>query len=247
MKRSCNPILYIILQLRVLIFLLLTLLFYIPVGVAGLLSPDRSAAHRLAAVWGWLSLRIFGVKVLRQKPQALPESPVLLLCNHLSYLDIPLLLGTVPLHFKFIADRGLFRIPLLGGFLRFCGYIPVSRSGLREVVAALDKAARQIQAGAGVLIFPEGAINRSGDCSTLFKVEFGFNKIAAKSGAPLFPVVIKGVDLWQQNLIGLSNRVGVDLTVPLITTEQLLKNNKKEITQLLKQLYSERISRMQPL
>ena len=45
--------------------------------------------------------------------------------NHLSYTDTPVMLGSLPVNFRFLAKSGLFQIPLMGTHLKTAGHIPV--------------------------------------------------------------------------------------------------------------------------
>ena len=118
-----------------------------------------------------------------------PTGGVLVLANHLSYVDFVVLQLACPRALRFV---GYSELPKSNWFYRWAyrisGTIPVSSSSpldaTRRVVAAL-------QAGESVCVFPEGAISRTGQ---LMKLERGFEVMAARAGAPVVPVAHDG--LW---------------------------------------------------
>jgi len=115
------------------------------------------------------------------------EGPVLIAANHLSLLDPPLVAGGVPRQVHFMAKAELFRIPLLGGFIRRLNAHPVERDGADT--GALRSALSLLRAGHVLLIFPEGTRGRDG---TLGSGKAGAGMLAARGEAPVVPVYIRG-------------------------------------------------------
>ncbi len=94
-----------------------------------------------------------------------PTGPVLIVSNHSSFLDPPLVGGSTPRPVSFMAKAELFRIPLFGGLIRRLNARPVRREG-GDPSALPEGELRQGKAGAGML--------------------------AVLSGAPVVPVYING-------------------------------------------------------
>jgi 1-acyl-sn-glycerol-3-phosphate acyltransferase len=119
-----------------------------------------------------------------------PESGgLLLIANHTSYADPPIVGAACPRPVNFMAKAELFQIPLLAGFIRRTHAFPVQRgSGDR---AALRRAVRLLRDGKVVLIFPEGA--RSSD-GRLKGLEIGAAFIALSGQAQVVPIAIVGAD-----------------------------------------------------
>src|ERR1700761_1742760 len=105
-----------------------------------------------SAIWcgfhlAW-SYRSVGFRYVPQR------GPVLVVCNHQSFID-PLLVGlAVRRRFTYLARKTLFRSPVFGGYLRSVRCIPVDQEGVAKegLKAVLEK----LKQGNAVLVFPEG-------------------------------------------------------------------------------------------
>jgi 1-acyl-sn-glycerol-3-phosphate acyltransferase len=115
------------------------------------------------------------------------RGPVLLVANHSSFLDPPLVGGVSPRHLSFMAKAELFRVPLFGGLIRRLNARPVRREGADA--GALRTALRILQEGGVLLMFPEGTRGPEG---TLREPKPGAAMLAVMSGAPVVPVLIEG-------------------------------------------------------
>jgi 1-acyl-sn-glycerol-3-phosphate acyltransferase len=113
--------------------------------------------------------------------------PVLLVSNHSSLLDPPLIGGTCPRPLTFLAKAELFRIPLFGRFIAALHARPVRREGTDA--RALKDALRVLEEGRALLVFPEGTRGPEG---VLREAKPGAGMLAALSGAPVVPVHISG-------------------------------------------------------
>jgi 1-acyl-sn-glycerol-3-phosphate acyltransferase len=115
------------------------------------------------------------------------EGPVLLVANHSSLLDPPLVGGASPRRLSFLAKAELFRIPLFGGLIRRLGARPLRREGADS--AALRAALRVLKDGGALLVFPEGTRGEEG---LLRPAKPGAGMLAVLGGAPVVPVYISG-------------------------------------------------------
>jgi 1-acyl-sn-glycerol-3-phosphate acyltransferase len=112
--------------------------------------------------------------------------PLIVACNHISYLD-PVALGVgLPRMLTYLAKKQLFDIPLLGAIIRACGAYPLDRDA--GGVAAVRVALRVLKEGRCVGIFPEGTRNRTGTAPEKGGAAF----LAALSGAPVVPAAVSG-------------------------------------------------------
>ena len=113
--------------------------------------------------------------------------PALLVSNHLSTLDPPLVGCMLPRHLSFLAKAELFRIPLFGALIRRLNARPVRREGADA--GALRTALRVLQDGGALLVFPEGTRGEEG---VLREAKAGAGMLAVLSGAAVVPVYVSG-------------------------------------------------------
>jgi 1-acyl-sn-glycerol-3-phosphate acyltransferase len=113
--------------------------------------------------------------------------PVLLVANHSSFLDPPLVGGVAPRPLSFMAKEELFRVPLLGALIRRLNARPVRRYGADA--GALRTALRVLQEGGVLLMFPEGTRGPEG---RLREPKPGAAMLAVLSGAAVVPVFVRG-------------------------------------------------------
>ncbi len=116
------------------------------------------------------------------------QGGVILLGNHISWLDWAMLQIVSPRPIRFLMENSIYQKPLLKWFLDLFGVIPISAERSRK---ALEEAKCRLQAGDLVCLFPEGAISRDG---CLGRFRRGFEVIVAGSGAVVVPFRIDG--LW---------------------------------------------------
>ncbi|MCS6952914.1 MAG: lysophospholipid acyltransferase family protein [Bryobacterales bacterium] len=153
---------------------------------------DRSgrAAHRVARLWSRVLLAVAGVKAeVEGLERIAPNGSYVIASNHLSLMDTPLVLAHLPLQFRFLAKKSLFRIPFIGTHLRRAGHVSIPREDARGSLKAMAEAARLLrERGISMLVFPEGT--RSTGELGAFKE--GAAYLAIQAGVPLVPVAIAG-------------------------------------------------------
>lgn len=124
--------------------------------VAGLRAdaPTRRRSNRQRAMRGWCEsvCRALAVRVeVRGDP---PREPCFLVCNHLGYLDIPVLgsqVGTVFVSKSEVADW-----PVIGRLATLAGTIYVERARKRKLPEVNAQIRAALERGDGVVVFPEG-------------------------------------------------------------------------------------------
>jgi cytidylate kinase len=112
---------------------------------------------------------------------------VLLVANHSSVLDPPLIGSATGRQLSFLAKAELFDLPLFGGLIRRLNARPVRREGADP--SALRTAMRVLEDGGALLIFPEGT---RGDEGIIRSAKTGAGMLAVLSGAAVVPVYIQG-------------------------------------------------------
>lgn len=113
---------------------------------------------------------------------------VLLLGNHISWIDWAIVQMATPRHVHFVMIRNIYERWYLKWFLDFFEVIPISGGASRS---ALEKTREYLDQGRVVCLFPEGSISRSGH---LGEFQRGYEKAAAGANAVIIPFYIHG--LW---------------------------------------------------
>ncbi len=139
--------------------------------------------YHLARLTGRL---LFRFRVIHRE-RMIQSGPVILAMNHQSYLDPPLAGNTCDRAIYFLARRTLLNLPLLGWLLPKLNVIPVNQEGVDR--SAIKAMIRVLQAGNGVLVFPEGSRTLDGN---LQPAEPGLGLVIAKTLAPVVPLRIFG-------------------------------------------------------
>jgi 1-acyl-sn-glycerol-3-phosphate acyltransferase len=118
-----------------------------------------------------------------------PETSYVFLSSHQSYMDIPAMLGYLPVQLRIAAKKSLFKIPFMGWHLSRAGHIPIDRSSTENAIASMQRAATYLRDGICVFIFPEGTRSRDG---VLHSFKKGGFKLAIQAQVPIVPVTILG-------------------------------------------------------
>ncbi len=121
------------------------------------------------------------------------EGAVLLVCNHVSFMDPLLLMANLRRPARFVMDDKIFNIPLLRFVFRTAKAIPLA--GHQDDPAQLQKSYDAIDDalanGEMVCLFPEGAPTGDGQIATF---RTGVEKILARRPVPVVPIALRG--LW---------------------------------------------------
>ena len=155
-----------------------------------LLFPRWSHQRREATVqvWAQRMLRILGIP-LQVQGTAPAIGPVLLVANHLSWLDILVLHAAR--HCRFVAKADVRHWPLIGTLATGGGTLYIERERRRDAMRVVHRMAEGLRAGQIVAVFPEGT---TGDGRTLLPFHANLVQAALSAGAPVQPVALRFVD-----------------------------------------------------
>ena len=167
-----------------------TIFFGFATGICGLFLPRGRVFFRMGRGWGRSILWSGGIRFSSRFEEDLTDvGRCILMPNHQSVYDIPLLLATLPGETRFLAKESLFRIPVFGWALRTGGFIPVRRGDRRKAREAFLSAIEGLGEGVSILIFPEETRTLDGD---LLPFKRGGFLMALRSELPVVPVGIRG-------------------------------------------------------
>ncbi len=171
-------------------FIILTLVFSFLSLLVAFFDSSGNQVHRVAALWASSALVLCSVRVKIVNLDLLqPGQPYVLAANHQSLFDILALLSKLRVQFRWLAKESLFNIPIFGRAMRKAGYIPINRSNPKQAYQSLLLAAKKIQEGTSVLIFPEGTRQETDHLGDFKKGGF---ILAIKSQEPIIPIGIIG-------------------------------------------------------
>jgi 1-acyl-sn-glycerol-3-phosphate acyltransferase len=125
--------------------------------------------------------------------ELIPETgPVLLVSNHVSFMDPLVIGGSIRRPVRFVMDHHIFNVPVLSFIFRTARAIPSAPA--HEDPQALQKAFDQIDAelaeGEIVCIFPEGKLTKHGELNEFKK---GVEKILERRPVPVVPMALRGL------------------------------------------------------
>lgn len=219
-----------------------TQLFYFVsvIALVGFVYTVAQLPHSMARiVAGFLLKRRYKVSV--SGFENLPHrGGVLLLGNHISWIDWALIQLACPRPVRFVMIRTVYEIWYLKPALKFFGAVPISAGNSAD---SLTKVEALLRKGEVVCLFPEGAISRNGQ---LARFKRGFERATAQltdADAVIVPFYLRG--LWgsklsrsnseklRDNTTGEAKRhiiVGFGKTLPIHTDAQQLKQSVTELS-----------------
>jgi 1-acyl-sn-glycerol-3-phosphate acyltransferase len=158
------------------------------VGVA--LAPvlrgrGRGAGERLVRRWARTIVATLGVRIRSAVPPP-GGGGVLLVANHVSWLDVPLIAAVLP--GRMLAKTGVRRWPVLGPLAAWGGTVFVDRDRLRALPGTVGEVAAALRRGERVVVFPEGSTwcGRNGG-----RFRPALFQAAIEAGAAVQPVAIR--------------------------------------------------------
>ena len=158
-----------------------------------LMVGDISLLFRVAMWIVAAGLRAGGIRVEASGQEHVPVGQsCIFMCNHVSNLDPPVVMPSIPGRFAVLLKAELMRIPILGTAMRMAMFVPVERGGRRDAAqATVASASEALKAGLHILVYPEGTRSLDGRLSTFKKGPFF---LAMQTGAPIIPVAISGTE-----------------------------------------------------
>jgi 1-acyl-sn-glycerol-3-phosphate acyltransferase len=131
----------------------------------------------------------FGSWEVKGRENVPVKGTFLIVCNHLSLADPPMVAASIPLKCVFMAKEELFRNRWPRFWVSNFGAIPVSRGGVdREAIRVAED---WLKKGVSLIIFPEGGRSKTASIQTAFT---GAALIASRTGVPVLPVSISGTE-----------------------------------------------------
>ena len=151
-----------------------------------------------------------------------PKKAYVMVMNHNSGFDI-FAAYKIPLNFRWVSKREVFRVPFMGPLLTIHGDIPIERGNAAKAMAKVLRLGKLwISRGATVAIFPEGTRSKTGEIN---RFKAGAFNLAKEAGVEILPVVMTGTNEFFRKgwLVNWRNRVAIRVLKPVSTEEVAAK------------------------
>ena len=152
--------------------------------------PQLSQQQRDARVqvWAMQLLRIWDID-LEVRGQPVVSGPALLVCNHISWLDIVVIHATR--HCRFVSKSELKNWPLVGMLATGAGTLYIHRAQRKDAMRMVKDMAQSLRDGDVLGVFPEGT---TGDGIGMLPFHANLIQSAIEGEAPVQPLALQFVD-----------------------------------------------------
>ena len=227
---------------------MLSIIYYIVVSAAWLVlylaswiaffvcypfDKKRVVVHKISA---WLTATVFVfAPLVRRKVIGAenidPSKAYVMVLNHQSMVDI-LSIYNLPLVFKWVSKKEVYRIPLVGRLLFMHGDIVINRASAKEAMQLVHtRGMKWLEKGASVAIFPEGTRSKDGE---IHNFKAGAFILAKDAGVPILPIVLDGTSTLVRKgwMINWRNVTTIKVLPPIPAEEVQSRDIKDVMTQV---------------
>jgi 1-acyl-sn-glycerol-3-phosphate acyltransferase len=201
------------------------------------------SADVLYAIAMWIArtgIRIAGVSIQIEGLNRLdPNSTYIFMCNHVSNLDPPILIPSLPRRTSVLVKKELFKVPILGRAMILGDLVPVDRRNREAAMSSMRDAEQVMAKGLNMTVFPEGTRSPDGRLLPLKKGPF---YLAMDSDIPVAPVTILG----SERLMPKGSMTIHSGTVRLVFHPPILPHEFKEKEDLIAAVRAEIASALPP-
>ncbi len=203
------------------IFLVFLCTFFMVLSAVALVvcypfDKGRRVVHELSRIL----VRIFFAVPPRWRQRVIGREYVdrkksyVIVLNHNTVIDIPTLYY-IPLNFRWVSKREVFKTPFFGQYLVLHGDICINRGRASEALEQMVRDGKLwISRGASVAVFPEGTRSKDGE---IHRFKAGAFTLAKEAGVEILPVVLDGTKtLIKKNaLFNWGNRITIRVLPPV--------------------------------
>ncbi|MCP4119882.1 MAG: 1-acyl-sn-glycerol-3-phosphate acyltransferase [Desulfobacteraceae bacterium] len=170
-------------------FMVLSTLFHGMVCIIVVLFFGADAGNIVAVTWARIACIVAPIRVkIRGRHNYTRKKTYVVVANHQSMVDIPVVQGWLGLRIKWVMKKELKKVPVFGPACRSLGCIYIDRSDREAAIRSIAEAKARLTRKSAVLFFPEGTRSRDGKMLPFKKGAFRF---AMDAGLPILPITIK--------------------------------------------------------
>ena len=192
-------------------------------------DKKRVVVHRLSK---WITDVVFGIPIFMKREvigleNIDPHKAYVMVLNHNSMVDI-LSIYNLPLVFKWVSKKEVYRIPIVGQLLYAHGDIVINRASAKEAMQLVHtRGLEWLKKGASVSIFPEGTRSKDGE---IHNFKAGAFILAKDAGVPILPIVLDGTNTMVRKgwLVNWRNKITIRI-LPAIPAEEVQNRDIKDI------------------
>lgn len=189
----------------------------------------RVVVHTLSK---WITDTIFGLPPFMKREvigleNIDPKKAYVMTLNHNSMADI-ITIYNLPLVFKWVSKKEVYRIPIVGRLLYAHGDIVINRASAKEAMQLVHERGKEwLAKGASVAIFPEGTRSKDGE---IHNFKAGAFLLAKDAGAPILPIVLNNTNKMMRKgwLMNWRNHITIKI-LPPISAEEVAERTVKEV------------------
>ncbi len=243
MERNAPDIRTILYGIVLLVFTLVYLVFFCAVFILTVaFDRERVILHHASKWWAvtifrmnpWWSLKLEG------KENVDPRQPCVIVTNHNSMLDIPIMY-VLPLTFKWVSKREVYKWPVFGMVLWMHGDIAIDRgNAAKSLKGMIAKSGPHLERGTSVIVFPEGTRSRDGRVG---KFKEGAFAVAKAHGVPVLPCVIEGTGtVIKGKRLAMPHKFTVTALKPIdrLTVEA---NDPRTLAEMTREMMTEKLNK----
>ena len=209
--------------------LVLYLASFIALVVCYPFDRKRVVVHTLSK---WITDTIFGLPPFMKREvigleNIDPKKAYVMTLNHNSMADI-ITIYNLPLVFKWVSKKEVYRIPIVGRLLYAHGDIVINRASAKEAMQLVHERGKEwLAKGASVAIFPEGTRSKDGE---IHNFKAGAFLLAKDAGAPILPIVLNNTNKMMRKgwLMNWRNHITIKI-LPPISAEEVAERTVKEV------------------
>jgi len=155
-----------------------------------------------------------------------PGTAYVIVANHRSMLDIPLLYFLPMRSFKWVSKREVYRWPLAGWVLGLQGGIAIRRGSAASARQMIEQGEAWLGRGVSVAVFPEGSRSKTDE---LGKFRDGAFVMARTAGVEVLPVVLSGTGpALRGRRINFRNRFKISILPPAVAEQDVVRSSMEQ-------------------